>query len=45
MTEGKNRFGLYVLVIFAVLNSCAASNDAEKAVKLLEKMQSGKAAP
>ena len=45
MSGHVSRPGLYFLVIFAILNSCAASNDAERAVKILEKMQSGKAAP
>lgn len=38
-----SRPGLYLLVIISILNSCAASNDADKAVKLLEKMQAEKA--
>lgn len=40
-----SRPGLYLLVILSLLNSCSAADDAQKAVKILEKMQAEKAKP
>lgn len=38
MSEHTDRTGLYIMVFFCLLNSCSASENAEKAAKELKRI-------